>query len=72
MSNIERAIAKIRAVHAEIGTAAFARLSGVSYTTLRDCEARGFVGPSIETLQKLEAAAEVHVAATPSDSPKAA
>jgi hypothetical protein len=58
MSSIEHAVALIRRVHAEIGTAEFSRLSGVPYTTLKDCEARNFVGPSIETLQKLAGAAE--------------
>lgn len=58
MSSIEQAIELVREVHAEIGTAEFARISGVPYTTLKDCEARRFVGPSIETLKKLSAAAE--------------
>lgn len=58
MSSIDRALTLIRKVHAEVGTAEFARLSGVPYTTLKDCEARNFVGPSVETLQKLAAAAE--------------
>jgi hypothetical protein len=58
MSSIEAAIELVRKGHAEIGTAEFARLSGVPYTTLQDCQARRFVGPSIETLKKLAAAAE--------------
>ena len=61
MSSIERAIDLIRQVHAEVGTAEFARISGVPYTTLKDCEARNFVGPSVETLTKLAAAAEARL-----------
>lgn len=63
MSTVEAAIELIRKVCAEVGVAKFARLSGVSYTTVRDCEARDFVGPSIETLQKLAKAAEAQAAA---------
>lgn len=64
MSTIERSIEAIRRVHKELGTAEFARLSGVAYTTLNDCKTRDFVGPSVETLMKLAAAAEAHEAAS--------
>ncbi len=63
MTALDQTIELIRKTHAEIGTAEFARLSGVPYTTLKDCEARSFVGPSIETLQKLAVAAEARAAA---------
>lgn len=62
MSSIEASIETIRRVHNDLGTAEFARLSGVAYTTLVDCKARDFVGPSVETLLKLAAAAEAHEA----------
>lgn len=58
MSSVETALAAIRKVHADIGTAEFARLSGVPYSTVVDCQKRDFVGPSVETLQKFAVAAE--------------
>lgn len=58
MSTVERSVETIRRVHEKLGTVEFARVSGVPYTTVHDCQKRGFVGPSVETLIKLAAAAE--------------
>jgi hypothetical protein len=60
MSEIKRTIELIHDVHAQIGTAELARRSGVPYTTLRDCVARNFTGPAVETLAKLEIAARAN------------
>lgn len=57
MSAVDEALAAIRRVSSRLNTAEFARLSGVPYTTLREWEARGFAGTTVETLQKLAAAA---------------
>lgn len=62
MLDLESAIAIVRRVHSEIGTAELARISGVPYTTLRDWEARDFTSPAFETLTRLAAAAEAHEA----------
>jgi len=69
MSTVEVAIELIRKVCADIGPAEFARISGVPYTTLKDCETRDFVGPSIATLQKLAKAAEAYKPEKPSSKP---
>jgi len=58
MSTVERSVEAIRRVHEKLGTVEFARRSGVPYTTVHDCQKRKFVGPSVETLMKLAAAAE--------------
>lgn len=36
----------------------FALAAGLPYTTVNDCRRRDFVGPAVETLLKLSAAAE--------------
>ena len=66
MATIDAALDLIRHAHEELGTAEFARMAGVPYTTLRDCEARNFLSPPVATLRKLEAAAAAHALAKPS------
>lgn len=57
MTQISEAITTVRRVSEKLSTLEFAKLSGVPYTTLRDCQARGFRSPAVDTLEKLVAAA---------------
>ena len=58
MSSLEQAIETVRRVHQKLGTVKFALAAGLPYTTVNDCRRRDFVGPAVETLLKLSAAAE--------------
>lgn len=69
MASIDDTLKLIREVHGEIKTPELARLADVPYTTVHEAAKRGFDGPAVETLRKLEAAATAHRA---SRSPKAA
>ena len=58
MSTVEQSIETIRRVHKRLGTVKLAQAAGLPYTTVNDCKSRDFVGPSVNTLMKLAAAAE--------------
>lgn len=57
MTAISENLDRIRRVHEKIGTAELARISGVPYTTVRECEMRDFGFKPLDTLEKLTAAA---------------
>lgn len=57
MSAIDKLIDQVHRVHGKLGTAEFARVAGVPYTTLRDLKSKGF-GKPVDTLRKLASAAE--------------
>jgi len=58
MSSIAHSIETVRRVHSRVGSKRFAEAAGVPYTTVREAQARGFVGPAVNTLIKLSEAAE--------------
>jgi hypothetical protein len=61
MHSIDDTLNVIRSAHEKLDTAEFARRSGVPYMTVRDAAKRGFGGPTVETLRKLEAAARLYL-----------
>lgn len=65
MSLIDDSLAPLRKFHAEIGTRKLAQLTGVPYTSVRDFAERGFGGPTIDVLKRIEAAAMRHAAGQP-------
>lgn len=60
MAGIDDTLNLIREAHAELKTPELARLADVPYTTVHEASKRGFEGPAVETLRKLEAAARAH------------